>query len=153
MNKELQTRWLREAAARCAEGGAWMSIPARPDVDADLLLVRAADELDRLRTELAVERDEVALKSACIAGMSDAANKLAAERDALRAELAEAQRDAIRARLETARCKEALTDLCVVIESARMGLTGEKEKPIPSSTSAVVRAPVSGTSRSEETRP
>lgn len=41
-----------------------------------------ADQLDRLAAERDAERDEVALKTACIAGMSQAADKLAAERDA-----------------------------------------------------------------------
>jgi len=85
IGEELQTAGLREAAKRVGAGECLMSIPARPDVDVDLLLVRAADELDRLRAELSAERDEVELKSACIAGMREAAGKLAAENDALRA--------------------------------------------------------------------
>ena len=45
------------------------------------------DHYNELRLELANERDEVELKTACINGMRAAANSLAGERDALRAEL------------------------------------------------------------------
>lgn len=50
----INTDRLRQLA-HCAADGNWsefhMSIPARPDHDADLVLSAAADEIDRLRAE------------------------------------------------------------------------------------------------------
>ena len=47
--------------AHCAADGKWsefyMSIPPRPDRDADLVLSAAADEIDRLRAEVAGLKD------------------------------------------------------------------------------------------------
>ena len=50
---------------RASQGGAWtgtmpfMSIPARPDVDADLIVSRAIDELFDLRARLSAAEAEV----------------------------------------------------------------------------------------------
>lgn len=49
----LRTDDLRSAAKRLPTDGFFMSIPARPDYDADLLLAQAAEEIDRLRSTLA----------------------------------------------------------------------------------------------------
>jgi hypothetical protein len=57
---QVNTDRLRQLA-HCAADGKWsefyMSIPPRPDRDADLVLSAAADEIDRLRAEVAGLKD------------------------------------------------------------------------------------------------
>jgi len=59
---DIDTDRLRQLA-NCAADGAWsefrMSIPARQDHDADLVLMAAADEIDRLRVEIELVRSAV----------------------------------------------------------------------------------------------
>ena len=59
-NTQVNTDRLRQLA-HCAADGKWsefyMSIPPRPDRDADLVLSAAADEIDRLRAEVAGLKD------------------------------------------------------------------------------------------------
>jgi hypothetical protein len=66
-----------------------MRVPAEPERDADLVLSKAADELDRLRAE--VERQRNAKQAALTEG-----DALAAQNAALRAEV-----EALRDRLDT----------------------------------------------------
>ena len=68
-------------------------LPESANASVSITLDCMIAEIDELRAELANERDEVELKTACINGMRAAANSLAVERDALRAELEKQKSD------------------------------------------------------------
>lgn len=107
-----------------------MSVPARPERDADLVLSAAADEIERLRNELRKshehQHEAEALAGHYLVQRDDARDTLAAERERLRAELAEAVTALPQAiRNERERCASACEDEARLWEAAGNGPAAE----------------------------